>query len=66
MNLSHFSSAAQRNFALPKRSETNLFLESFESLAKFLGQPFGASSFQLLHSAAERPKVAVLSMVLPA
>jgi len=34
--------------------------------AKFLGQPFGASSFQLLHSAAERPKVAVLSMVLPA
>ncbi len=34
--------------------------------AKFRGQPFGASSFQLLHSAAERPKVAVLSMVLPA
>jgi hypothetical protein len=34
--------------------------------AKFLGQPFGASSFLLLHSAAERPKVAVLSMVLPA
>ena len=34
--------------------------------AKFLGQPFGASSFLLLHSAAERPKVALLSMVLPA
>ncbi len=34
--------------------------------AKFLSQPFGGSSFQLLHSVAERRKVAVLSMVFPA